>query len=450
MKKFLSDKAFMKKALVVALPLMVQQLVSVGVNLVDNLMVGYLGDAAIASVAAVNRFYMIAMFAANGLAGGGAIYIAQYFGAREGQKMQEAFRTILLGAVSIMAVFSILSLTVSDTILSFFTKDLEVIVDGVKYIRIVAFSFVPAAITMSIYNAMRSTGETKIPLRCSVTSVLVNAVLNYILMFGKLGLPRLELQGAALATLIARVLEMGLALVALKNREFEFKTSVSHIHHISKEIYTQVIKTALPLMVNEILWSSGNALLFKFYSTRGSEVMSGYSIAATVGDLFFTLFGGMAAATTVLVAQPLGANKLDEARENGYKLVGFSAFLAVFIGILMNASRLLVPLLYSHVSLAAQNVATTYLFIQSFMFWIYMATTEFYFILRAGGDTKNTLIMDSLFMWCVNIPVIAMVTYLTNWNFIYMYLAGQATDIVKMLFSYYMFRKEKWVVNLTV
>ncbi|MBR2829961.1 MAG: MATE family efflux transporter, partial [Solobacterium sp.] len=165
---------------------------------------------------------------------------------------------------------------------------------------------------------------------------------------------------------------------------------------------------------------------------------------------FFTLFGGMAAATTVLVAQPLGANRLDEARENGYRLVGFSVFLAVFMGILMNLSRGIIPLLYSQISLESQTVATRYLLVQSFMFWIYMVTTEFFFILRAGGDTKNTLIMDSFFMWLVNIPVVAAVTYLTNWNYLFMYLAGQCTDLLKLLFSYHLFRKEQWLVNLTV
>lgn len=449
-KQFVSDRAFMKKTLFIALPLMIQQLISVCVNLVDNLMVGWLGDAAIASVAAVNRFYMIAMFATNGLASAGGVFIAQFYGAKEEQKMKESFRTILSGACVIMVVFSILGLAVSRQILNFFTQDAAVIADGVKYIRIAAWSFVPAAVTMSSYNAMRAVGETKIPLRCSVTSVLINAVLNYILMFGKFGLPRLELQGAALATLIARIIEMILVLAALKKRHFAFKTKVSHIFHISGDIFRHVIVRATPLMINEILWTAGNAMLFKLYSTRGAVVMSGYSIATTVGDLFFTLFGGMAAATTVLVAQPLGANRLDEARENGYRLVGFSVFLAVFMGILMNLSRGIIPLLYSQISLESQTVAARYLLVQSFMFWIYMATTEFFFILRAGGDTKNTLIMDSFFMWLVNIPVVAAVTYLTNWNYLFMYLAGQCTDLLKLLFSYHLFRKEQWLVNLTV
>ena len=125
-------------------------------------------------------------------------------------------------------------------------------------------------------------------------------------------------------------------------------------------------------------------------------------------------------------------------------------FLALFIGILMNLSRGLVPLLYSQISADSRYIATTYLLIQSFMFWNYMATTEFFFILRAGGDTKNTLIMDSFFMWLVNIPVVAAVTYFTDWNFILMYLAGQATDLLKLMFSFHLFRKEQWLVNLTV
>lgn len=449
LKKFLCDRTFMKAVLAAAIPLMLQQLISSSVNLVDNLMVGQLGDAALSSVAAVNRYYMIALFGTNGLAAAASVFIAQYYGAGEQEHMKQTFRTLLVIASVIMTGFTLAGLLLSSGILGFFTSDATVIADGVGYIRIVASSFVPTAITVSIYNAMRATGEMKIPLRCSVVAVATNTVLNYCLIFGSFGFPRLGIAGAAVATVIARLVELSLALLALYRTDFAFKTRLQDIFAIPQEIMTKVLAKAAPLMLNEVLWSSGMSMLFKFYSYRGSEVMSGYSIASTVGDIFFTLFAGMAAATTVFISQPLGSNELEKARRHGYQLLGFSVMLSCVFAVMMFASSFAVPLLYSEVSATAKSMAQNFLIIQSFMFWIYMATTQCYFTLRAGGDMKHTLIMDSCFMWCINIPIVAFVTYCTDFSYIWIYIIGQLTDMVKLTFAYHLVSKEKWVVNLT-
>jgi Na+-driven multidrug efflux pump len=205
---------------------------------------------------------------------------------------------------------------------------------------------------------------------------------------------------------------------------------------------------AIPLTVNEILWSSGMATLFMFYSTRGKEVMAGMSISGSVADLFFTLFGGMAVATTVLISQELGANQLEEAKHNAYRLLRFAIILAIALGILMFSASF-VAINFFNVSDYSKQTAKTFLQIQSFMFWIYMTNAQCFFILRAGGDTKSTLAMDAVFMWLVNIPVVGLVTYLTKWNVFGLYLAGQSTDLVKLAFAFSLVKREKWVKNLT-
>ena len=450
MKKFLFDLPFAKRVTLIALPLMVQQLISVAVNLVDNLMIGYLGDAAIASVAAVNKYYMIAFFAINGLAAAASVFIAQYHGAEEKDKMKEVFRTLLLISVCIMFLFTIVAKVFPTGILSFFTEDIAVLESGTSYLSVVLLSFIPTAISLNIFFSMRAVGEMHIPLRCSVIAVLTNAVFNYCFIFGNFGFPRLGIAGAALATVIARFVEIILALYTIKKYDFDFKTRIQDLFKISKEIFVKVIVKAAPLMVNEILWSAGMATLFKFYSTRGSDIMSGNSVAATISDLFFTLFGGMSAATTVLVSTPLGANRLEEGKNNGYKLVGYSTMLAILFGVFMYGSSYIVPVIYDHITEGAQLAAMSFIRVQACMFWIYMLTTEFYFILRAGGDMKHTLIMDSIFMWGVMIPVVGFCTYFTKMDYLVLYIVGQLTDLVKLFLAYRLVSKEHWVVNLTI
>lgn len=429
--------------------MMLQQLITSSVNLVDNLMVGTLGDHAISSVAAVNRFYMISNFAVLGLANAGAVFIAQYKGAKNREKMKESFRLILLFSALIMGLFTASALFFPRMILRFFTAEEAVITDGMAYISIAAWAFPPMAVMNSVYSSMRAVGETRAPLYCSVVSILTNIFFNYCLIFGHFGFPRMGIRGAAAGTLIARMAELAVCLYYYRRGEYDFATEITDLFRISRDIRIRLLAKAAPLMLNETLWASGMATLFKLYSTRGADVMSGYSISGTIADLFFTLFSGMAAASTVLISTPLGAGKLDEARRNAYQLLAFSMCLAVVFGSLLYVSRGLVPMLYPGVSPQARQVAGDVLRIQGCLFWIYMGSTQCYFILRAGGDMRHTLILDSTFMWLVNIPVVAFVAYGTALPYLSPYIAGQMTDLLKMLLALRLVRREKWVNNLT-
>lgn len=447
MLKLKENKKFYLHVLAIAIPFMLQQLITSSVNLLDNLMVGQLGDAAIAGVAAANRYYMIANFGIFGVGGAMSIFLAQYFGAKDEEHVKQTFRYGILSAYVIVTPFIILGYLFPTQILSFFTNDLEVIQMGTDYLKLAILTYIPMALSMTIGNAMRSLGETKVPMYSSIVAILTNAFFNYVLIFGHFGFPAMGVAGAAYGTIIARIVEAGIFLVVTKHLDFMFKTAVRDLFKISKKLAKAITIKAVPLTANEIFWSSGMSILFMFYSTRGKEVMAGMSISGSVADLFFTLFGGMAVATTVVVSQVLGANKLEEARSNAYLMIRFSMMLAVVLGLLMFGFSYIAPNFYN-VTDYSRETATTFLRIMSFMFWIYMTNAQCFFILRAGGDTKSTLLMDSVFMWTVNLPAVGLVTYLTGWNVYALYLVGQSTDFLKLIIAYGLVRKEKWVKNL--
>lgn len=448
-KKFVANKTFYKYVLTLAVPLMVQQLVTSSVNLVDNLMIGQLGDAALGGVAASNRFFMVGLFSVMGVLAAAAVFIAQYYGAKDENNMKEAFRFSIISSLSISVLFFAGATFFPLNILRFFTDDVSILTAGVKYMSIVGVAMIPQALSGAIAGAMRAVGETKIPLYIGIFAVFTNAILNYLLIFGHLGLPQLGIQGAAIATVIARLVELSLLLIVMKNRAFHFTTSIVDLLVISKRNIKKISLKALPLMTNELFWSFGMATLFKFYATRGKEVISGISIAGTTADLFFVLFGGMAVATTIVISHPLGANDLTTARKNGYYMLGFSTALAVLFGMAMFATSYVVPQFYN-VSAESQNIAATILRIQSLMFWIYMSTAQSYFILRAGGDMKSTLMMDAGFMWLVNIPIVGLVAYLSGVNIFILFIVGQSTDFIKLTLAYRLIKKERWLNNLTL
>lgn len=445
---FIGDRAFYTSVFTVAIPLMLQSLITASVALVDNLMVGQLGDAVIGAVASVNRFYMIANFGINGIVTAACIFLAQYYGARNPGKMKESFRFALISAVSLMLPFFLVAMFAPNIVLQFFTKDAELIRIGSEYLRIVGLSFLPAAISIALYGSIRSIGETKLPLYISVSTVFINAFLNYLLIFGMFGFPKLGSNGAAIATLTARLIELGILLLVMVYNHFEFSTKIKDIFRIDPVLSKNILVKALPLALNEVLWAAGMASLLKIYGTRGVEVMSGYSVASTTADLFFALFNGMSIATTVLISQKLGANQLKEARVNGYKLIGTSFMLAAVLGCMLFLTSFIVPNLFT-ISDGAKLFARNILVIMSFFFWIYMTTAQCYFVLRAGGDMKSTLIMDATYMWLVNIPILAMLAYGTDISIYFIYIAGQLTDIVKLCLAFFLVRRERWVHNMT-
>ncbi|NTW96080.1 MAG: MATE family efflux transporter, partial [Erysipelotrichaceae bacterium] len=335
LKGFKENKTFYLRVLALAVPFMLQQLIGSSVNLLDNLMVGQLGDAAIAGVASANKFYMIAMFAIMGLSGSASIFIAQYFGAKDEEHVKQSFRYSLIASYVVILPFVVLGFLFPEAILRFFTSDLAVIEQGTAYLRLALLTYIPMTFSMVVSSALRSVGETKIPLYTSIVAILTNAFFNYCLIFGNFGFPRWGVQGAAIATIIARVVEVIVIAVVLKKKHFIFNTKIKDLFKISARLEKAITIKAIPLTTNEIFWSAGMGLLFKFYSTRGTEVMAGMSISSTIADIFFTLFGGMMVATTVVISQALGANKLEEARKDAYKLIHFSQLLAILLGLLM-------------------------------------------------------------------------------------------------------------------
>lgn len=448
LKRYFGDRMFFKTTFLIAIPLMLQQVVSTAVNLLDNLMIGQLGDHSLAGVAAVNRYFMIALFGTMGVIAAASVFMAQFYGSDDRNHMQQTFRYSILSTCLIMSIFIVIALLFPQEIIAFFVKDPRVISEGSRYISISALSFIPTMFTMAIAGAMRATGDSKTPLVASVASMLTNLVFNYALIYGHFGFPAMGVVGAGIGTLIARLVELIIISISLKKGFYPFSSSLSSIFNISPQLVKSITLKALPLSINEVLFACGMALLLRFYGTRGTDVISGYSIAVTVSDLFFTMNAGMSIAATILVSQPLGANDLDKARDNGYRLLGFGFVLASIFGVMLFITSFIIPSLYN-VSDTAIHLATTFLRIQAFLFWIYVLNTTVYFILRAGGDTRSTLMMDSGYMWTVNLVCVAIATYYTDLNVIGLYLVGQSTDVLKMLISLTFIHKEKWLVNLT-
>lgn len=449
-KELLNDKELIRRCISVSVPLMLQALVVSSVTLVDNIMIGELGDLCISGVASANRYYLVVYFAVVGMVSSGVIFLAQYYGANDQDNMQQTFRISIVTSLFLAFFLSLFAYFKPETIIRFIINDEEVISIGSRYLRICCLSYIPMVISNCIGSCIRTLGNPKLPMYISIGSILLNIFFDYALIFGNFGFPRMEVEGAALATLIARLIEMSVYLFALKKSDYPFKTSIFKLFEFKGILLRSIIIMAIPLILNEFLFTFGQTSLLKFYSYRGVVVNTAHTIAGVISDLFFVLFSGMSTAANVLIGIPLGAGEMKKAKDNGYKLLIFSCLLAVVFALMMFASSFLVPILYRNASSESLSIAKAFLRTMSFFFMIYTFNCQIFFTLRTGGETKAALIMDSMFMWCFVIPLVYILSYFTNINVILVYIIAQSTDFIKMFLAYHLFRKESWLKNLTI
>lgn len=447
MRSLIGDKSFYKKLIMVSLPIVVQQLITSSLQLVDNIMVGSLGDVALGSVSSVNQLYFIVILVIFGALGGAGVFSAQYFGAKDYNKLKQTFRfKVIVATFLAFIAFTILSIF-GEGLIGLFTENPVTIHDGLAYLNIIRWSTFPWAISVAISFTFRETGITKPLLRISIVAILTNTFLNYLLIFGSLGFPQLGVEGAAIATLISRFIEFGLLIYLLYKRGECFRTSLKDLFKIDHFVLKAIIVMAIPLMLNEVLWSTGQTVFFEAYSTRGDASLSAVSATSAISQLVFVIFGGISTGIAVMVGNTLGENKLKLAHDNSKKLIFASIVFSAFMGIVLFGMSFFILGIYD-ISDEAIQIAKFNIRINALIIPVVAFNVSMYFTLRAGGDTKSTFLMDSGYMWIVQVPTVFLLSRLTNLPTIMLFLIVQLLEIPKMGFAFSRYRKGHWIRNL--
>lgn len=430
-------------------PLLFQGMITTLVAMVDNLMVGQLGDHAIAAVAISAKVLGIMTFTLFSVSAAASVFIAQYFGAQNKQKQQEVFRISIILSIVVFLILASIFVSMPTHIIRFFVYDQQIETLAKDYLLTMLIGYIPFVLTINYSSALKVTGQVKMPLIASLCGVALNTVLNYMFIFGNFGVAPMGVTGAAIATVAARCLEFLLVFMFSYMNHYDFNTHLKDIFQVTPELTKEVVKKSLPLIVNEIIWSFGQATMLKLYGVRGSEVITAMSITETGSSIFYSAFQGLSAATPVLISQRLGADKLQEAYANGKEMLKAAIGLSLLLGAGMWSMSFVIPNLYQ-VSPVSYDLSVQMIRLVGSLFWVYFINTQCYFIMRAGGDMKSTLLMDGLFQWIVTIPVVAAVAYLTGLPVFMVYIIGQLCDVCKMIVSLYFFFKKRWVKNLTV
>ncbi len=456
LKRMVGDKAFIKHTLTIAIPIMIQNGITNFVSLLDNIMVGRIGTEQMSGVAIANQLIMIYFLCIFGGVAGAGIFTAQYYGEGNDEGIRHTVRfKIWIGTTITIIAWVIFSLF-GDNLIALYLKgsadggDMGAALRyGKQYMKLIMLSF-PAFMMLQVYTStLRECNETVVPMKAGIVAVIVNLSLNYVLIFGKLGFPRLGVAGAAIATITARYVEAGYVII--------WSHLHRHIHTYIKGLYRTLLIPfklfkkffikGLPLLVNETMWSGGMAMLSQSYSIRGLSVVAGLNIANTIYNVFSIVFIALGDAIAIIVGQLLGAGKLKEAKDADSKLILFSVLSCLGVAILMALIAPLFPSLYN-THQQAREVATQFILAQA----IFMPQMAFihatYFTLRSGGKTIVTFVFDSLYMWLISVPVAFLLSRYTSISAVYIFALVQVADWIKCIIGYALVRKGVWIQNI--
>lgn len=448
LKKYIGSKEFYKETIMIALPIMLQQFVTSFVNLIDNVMIGSVGSTALTSVTVANRFYLIFNSTLFGLCGAAGIFIAQYFGAKDHKNCQKVFDINIVCDVIIALFFMALALLIPKTILGLFTKTTAIMTLGLDYMDVIKYSYIPNAISFTIMMALRAVAINNVQLKVGLVTVATNTFLNYCLIYGHFGFPVLGVKGAAIATLIARIVELVIYTILIQSKKYFFTWHMKGLLHLNSKLFKKMFKKALPLTINEILFSVGMSMLFKSYMRVDEYLVAAITVVDTVVNIAFIIFGGLSSAVSIMIGKRLGANQLEEAKENAVKLIVFGAFVSAVIGLILFNVAPFIPKLYN-LEVDINQTIVTLLRIKACLLPVYVINVCVFFTLRAGGDAKSTLMMDSGYLWGVSVVVSTGLSIFTGIGLIPLYVVVESLDIIKMAVCAYYFKKGTWVKNLT-
>lgn len=456
LKKFIGDRSFYKRLFAVMTPILIQNIITNFVSLLDNIMVGQLRTEAMSGVAIVNQLlFVFNLCIFGGLAGAG-IFTAQFYGKGDSKGIRDTVRIKLYIAAVSVAIFVLLFLLKGDTLISLFLHQGEEDLDltatlqyGMDYLHIMLIQTLPFAVMQVYASTLRETGETMLPMKAGITAVFVNLFFNYLLIFGKFGFPALGVVGAAIATIIARFVECFIVMF-WTHRHRERNAYILGVYRSLKvplQLLKQVIITGFPLLANEVLWSGGMTVLNQCYSERGLEVVSAVNISSTVSNLFFCAFFAMGTTISIMNGNLLGAGKLKQAVDENRQLIAFSVVLSAVVGIIMGFLAPLIPQIYNTTD-GVKSLAARLLIVSAVMMPINAFTNASYFTLRSGGKTLITFLFDCVFLWVLNVPLAFVLSRFTGLPVVEMFIAVEGLNLIKVILGFWLVKSKKWVNNL--
>lgn len=452
----LGDRAFYRHVLMVVLPIIVQNTLTNVVSLLDNVMVGQVGTLPMSGVAVVGQLLFVYNLAIWGSTSGAGIFGAQFYGRGDMEGVRHTFRFKLLVSTAITAAAIVLFLAAGTPLIEAYISADTSPADAAAtlgyaqgYLRIMLVGLIPFGLTQCYAGTLRESGQTVLPMKASMLAMVVNFVFNALLIFGLGPFPRLGVAGAAIATVLSRFVELGIVVVGAHRStdRYPFLQGVYRSFAIPRTLVKSIFIRSMPLLLNEMMWGSGQAMLLQCYSVRGIQAVAALNICNTIAQIFNEVFLSLGNATAIVVGQELGADRLTGARRTAWRMLTLSLASCVVMGTALAVCAPFIPRIYNTEE-SIRLLATELIRMAALCMPLYGFSNCEYFTLRSGGKTFITFLFDSCFTWVVSVPMAYCLSRFTGLNIVVIYLFVNGMDIIKCAIGFVLVKKGVWVRNI--
>lgn len=429
-------------------PMALKELIAAFINLLDTVMLGNFGKDVIAAVGIANQWYFLFTVLVFGMCGGAGVFAAQYWGARDLNKVRKVLGINLVLVTLLSAVFILVSVFVPEMVIKTFRKDPAVVEYGVKYLRLACFSYFFSGVTAAYDMSLCCSENANIPFISRFVGLIVNLVMNWVLIFGKLGFPALGVEGAAIATIIARMSELAIILGVIYGKKLVQAAKISELISIPKGMLGGYFKAALPVTLNEGAWALGTVTYSWVFSQISTDAMVVITIVQNIERLLLVFFHGGGNAAGILIGKLVGGGNYKEAYTVSKKLCLVNTVFALCVSVLFVFARPLVLMPYN-ITPEIYTDALNILFLTAIIMNVKALT--FYFIVgvfRNGGDTKHAAIIDITSMWLVGVPLVLITGLFFKLPLEYIYIMMMGEEFIKLALSIPWFVSKKWIRNL--
>ncbi len=429
----------------IAVPISVQNLLVTSLNMVDTVMIGQLGAVQIGAVAVANQVYFLLMLFLFGIGSGTSVFTAQFWGRRDVRGIRASLGIGLSAGLMGAVFFTVPALGASRFVIRLYSEDPDVVRLGAQYLSIVGLSYVMTAVSVIFGNVLRSTGNVRLPLLATMISLALNTFLNYVLIFGHFGLPALGVSGAAIATVIARGVEMLIVLtIAYKTNEAA-AARPRELLSATGAFVRRFASTTAPVVLNEVGWSLGMTMYTFVYAHMGTEVIAAYNISDTAIRLAFVLFFGTGNAAAVVVGNAIGHGDRQRAQQMADRLLVLMPVAGLLMGGVMFAVSGAVPLLFN-VGERSRWISTAILRIFALLIPVKVANLHIIVgILRAGGDTRYSLFLEIGMMWTLGVSFVLLGGLVWHLSAPIVYLLTGTEEIGKAIFGVRRVLSSRWI-----
>lgn len=440
---------FHKEMLHIALPITFQSLFQASLSVIDQIMVGQLGRVSIAGVGIGGKFSSLFTVTVSAVATAAGILISQYNGKKDKKGIHDSFISNFYIAILITCIFTLSSIVASKQIMGLYSKDSQTIQEAANYLVFIAIGFVPMTITLMFSTLLRSVGYAKYPMYASVASVFLNTGLNYVMIFGKLGCPKMGLMGAALATTIARLIEMVYILILFLKIKKRKGFSISLRVNLTEDFKKKLLLIIGPLLACEFIWSLGENIYATIYGRMGTDECAAMTLTYPIQTLLIGAFTGLSAAAGIMVGKRLGRDSYDEAYETAKVITRYGFMGTAVLGVILAWGAKY----YVHLFNVSDDIRLSTIYIL-YAFAIIMSVKVQNMILaggvlRSGGNTMYTLIMDLIGTWGVGIPLGMIAAYVMKLPIYSVYFILSMEECLRLMIARFIFRRKKWMKNVT-